>query len=114
MVVALSVAGAILLLGLAAILVWKLLISVHDRHEFAKFEEEKSRAKWEAVRLAFRLFLWCLTNHILLSLISILILVLLPLKLFSMHSLTILISSKMTHRITEVLCDMILINNQDS
>ncbi|XP_052400153.1 integrin beta-3 [Carassius gibelio] len=48
LVVTLSVAGAILLLGLAALLVWKLLITIHDRHEFAKFEEEKARARWEA------------------------------------------------------------------
>jgi len=63
-VVALSVAAAILLLGLAALLVWKLLITIHDRHEFAKFEEEKARAKWEAVRRAFRLL--CKTIHVVL------------------------------------------------
>uniref|UniRef100_A0A8C2AA08 Integrin beta n=1 Tax=Cyprinus carpio TaxID=7962 RepID=A0A8C2AA08_CYPCA len=56
LVVAPLVIGAILLLGLAALLVWKLLITIHDRREFAKFEEEKARAKWEAVRLTFRLF----------------------------------------------------------
>uniref|UniRef100_A0A671QAH7 Integrin beta n=1 Tax=Sinocyclocheilus anshuiensis TaxID=1608454 RepID=A0A671QAH7_9TELE len=48
LVATLLVAGAILLLGLAALLVWKLLITIHDHHEFAKFEEEKARAKWEA------------------------------------------------------------------
>lgn len=48
LVVVLSVTGAILLLGLAALLVWKLLVSIHDRREFAKFEEEKAKAKWEA------------------------------------------------------------------
>ncbi|XP_016089810.1 integrin beta-3-like [Sinocyclocheilus grahami] len=48
LVATLSVAGAILLLGLTALLVWKLLITIHDHHEFAKFEEEKARAKWEA------------------------------------------------------------------
>lgn len=49
LVVLLSVAGAILFLGLAALLVWKLLVTIHDRREFAKFEEERSRAKWDAV-----------------------------------------------------------------
>lgn len=49
LVVVLSVVGAILLLGLVALLLWKLLISLHDRREFAKFEEEKAKAKWEAV-----------------------------------------------------------------
>uniref|UniRef100_A0A673M0Q3 Integrin beta n=1 Tax=Sinocyclocheilus rhinocerous TaxID=307959 RepID=A0A673M0Q3_9TELE len=51
LVATLSVAGAILLLRLAALLVLKLLITIHDRREFDKFEEEKARAKWEAVRL---------------------------------------------------------------
>ncbi|KFV62965.1 Integrin beta-3, partial [Dryobates pubescens] len=47
LVVLLSVTGAILLIGLAALLIWKLLITIHDRREFARFEEEKARAKWD-------------------------------------------------------------------
>ncbi|KFW88467.1 Integrin beta-3, partial [Phalacrocorax carbo] len=47
LVVLLSVMGAILLIGLAALLIWKLLITIHDRREFARFEEEKARAKWD-------------------------------------------------------------------
>lgn len=47
--VLLSVAGAILFLGLAALLIWKLLVTIHDRREFAKFEEERARAKWDTV-----------------------------------------------------------------
>ncbi|KAJ8362174.1 hypothetical protein AAFF_G00390890 [Aldrovandia affinis] len=47
LVLLLSVMGAILLLGLAGLLVWKLLVTVHDRREFVKFEEERSRAKWD-------------------------------------------------------------------
>ncbi|RXM32823.1 Integrin beta-3 [Acipenser ruthenus] len=47
LVVLLSVAGAILLIGLAALLIWKLLITIHDRREFAKFEEERAHAKWD-------------------------------------------------------------------
>ncbi|KAM8947489.1 integrin beta-3 [Pelodytes ibericus] len=47
LVVLLSVMGAILLLGLVALLIWKLLITIHDRHEFARFEEERSKAKWD-------------------------------------------------------------------
>lgn len=49
LVVLLSVAGAILFLGLAALLIWKLLVTIHDRREFAKFEEERARAKWDTV-----------------------------------------------------------------
>lgn len=47
LVVSLAVAGAILLLGLIGLLIWKLLITIHDRHEFAKFEEERAKAKWD-------------------------------------------------------------------
>lgn len=49
LVVVASVIGFIFLLGLAALLVWKLLVTIHDRREFAKFEEERAKAKWEAV-----------------------------------------------------------------
>ncbi|XP_035253027.1 integrin beta-3-like isoform X1 [Anguilla anguilla] len=47
LVVLLSVIGAILFLGLIGLLIWKLLITIHDRREVAKFEEEKARAKWD-------------------------------------------------------------------
>ncbi|XP_076000362.1 integrin beta-3a [Genypterus blacodes] len=47
LVVLLAVAGAILFLGLAALLIWKLLVTIHDRKEYAKFEEERSKAKWD-------------------------------------------------------------------
>ncbi|XP_059892674.1 integrin beta-3-like [Gadus macrocephalus] len=47
LVVLLSVAGAILFLGLAALLIWKLLVTIHDRREFARFEEERAHAKWD-------------------------------------------------------------------
>ncbi|KAJ0058348.1 hypothetical protein NL108_013421, partial [Boleophthalmus pectinirostris] len=47
LVVSLAVAGAILLLGLIGLLIWKLLITIHDRREYAKFEEEKAKAKWD-------------------------------------------------------------------
>lgn len=45
-----AVAGAILLLGLIGLLIWKLLVTIHDRREFAKFEEERAKAKWDTVR----------------------------------------------------------------
>ncbi|XP_017284911.1 integrin beta-3a [Kryptolebias marmoratus] len=47
LMVLLLVAGAILLLGLIGLLIWKLLITIHDRREFAKFEEERRNAKWD-------------------------------------------------------------------
>ncbi|XP_060757878.1 integrin beta-3a [Neoarius graeffei] len=48
LVVVASAISAVFLLGLAALLVWKLLVTIHDRREFAKFEEERAKAKWEA------------------------------------------------------------------
>lgn len=50
LVVLMSVAGAILLLGLVGLLIWKLLVTIKDRREFAKFEEERAKAKWDTVR----------------------------------------------------------------
>ncbi|KPP71821.1 hypothetical protein Z043_109221 [Scleropages formosus] len=49
LVVLSSVTGAILLLGLGALFLWKLLVTIHDRREFTKFEEERARAKWDTV-----------------------------------------------------------------
>ena len=45
-----AVVGAVLLLGLVGLLIWKLLVTIHDRKEFARFEEERSKAKWDTVR----------------------------------------------------------------
>ncbi|XP_041673033.1 integrin beta-3a [Cheilinus undulatus] len=47
LVVLMAVAGAILLLGLVGLLIWKLLVTIHDRREYAKFEEERAKAKWD-------------------------------------------------------------------
>ncbi|XP_063759885.1 integrin beta-3a isoform X2 [Eleginops maclovinus] len=47
LVVLLAVTGAILLLGLVGLLIWKLLVTIHDHREYAKFEEERSKAKWD-------------------------------------------------------------------
>ncbi|XP_010873075.2 integrin beta-3a [Esox lucius] len=47
LVVLMAVAGAILFLGLAGLLIWKLFVTLHDAKEFAKFQEEKAKAKWD-------------------------------------------------------------------
>uniref|UniRef100_A0A8C2XIJ7 Integrin beta n=1 Tax=Cyclopterus lumpus TaxID=8103 RepID=A0A8C2XIJ7_CYCLU len=47
LVVLLAVAGAILLLGIVGLLIWKLLVTIHDRREFARFQEERAKAKWD-------------------------------------------------------------------
>jgi integrin beta 1 len=47
--IVLGVIAAVVLIGLALLLVWKLLTTIHDRREFARFEKERMMAKWDAV-----------------------------------------------------------------
>ncbi|XP_056134279.1 integrin beta-6 [Lampris incognitus] len=44
----LGVSLSIMCIGLILLVVWKLLISVHDRKEVAKFEAERAKAKWQS------------------------------------------------------------------
>nr|XP_057905260.1 integrin beta-3-like isoform X2 [Doryrhamphus excisus]XP_057905262.1 integrin beta-3-like isoform X2 [Doryrhamphus excisus] len=46
LVVLAAVAGAILLLGLVGLLIWKLLVTIHDRREYDRFEKERAKARW--------------------------------------------------------------------
>ncbi|OCT60897.1 integrin beta-5 isoform X2 [Xenopus laevis] len=45
--VLLAVVGSILLIGLVLLAVWKLLVTIHDRREFSRFQSERSRARYE-------------------------------------------------------------------
>ncbi|KAK0178527.1 hypothetical protein PV327_007409 [Microctonus hyperodae] len=45
--IVLGVIAAIVLIGLAFLLLWKLLTTIHDRREFARFEKERMNAKWD-------------------------------------------------------------------
>ncbi|XP_017782378.1 PREDICTED: integrin beta-PS-like [Nicrophorus vespilloides] len=45
--IVLGVIAAIVFIGLAILLLWKLLTTIHDRREFAKFEKERMMAKWD-------------------------------------------------------------------
>lgn len=49
--IVLGVIGAILLIGLILLLIWKLLVTIHDRREFARFEKEREKARWDMVRM---------------------------------------------------------------
>ncbi|KAF7667920.1 hypothetical protein LDENG_00041540 [Lucifuga dentata] len=44
----LGVSLSILCIGLILLGVWKVLVSVHDRKEVAKFEAERAKAKWQS------------------------------------------------------------------
>uniref|UniRef100_A0A4D5R9L8 Integrin beta n=1 Tax=Scolopendra viridis TaxID=118503 RepID=A0A4D5R9L8_SCOVI len=47
LMIVLGVIGGIVAIGLCLLLIWKLLTTIHDRREFAKFEKERQMAKWD-------------------------------------------------------------------
>ncbi len=44
------IVSSILAFGLFCLMIWRMLATLHDRREFAKFEQEREKAKWETVR----------------------------------------------------------------
>uniref|UniRef100_A0A3B1JK13 Integrin beta n=1 Tax=Astyanax mexicanus TaxID=7994 RepID=A0A3B1JK13_ASTMX len=48
-VIALGVCMSVLTIGIILLVVWKFLVSVHDKKEVAKFEAERAKAKWQSV-----------------------------------------------------------------
>lgn len=51
--IVMGVIASIVLLGLALLFLWKILTTIHDRREFAKFEKERQAAKWDTVNRIF-------------------------------------------------------------
>lgn len=47
--IVMGVIASIVLIGLALLFLWKILTTIHDRREFAKFEKEKMNSKWDTV-----------------------------------------------------------------
>ena len=47
--IVIGVIVGIVLVGLALLLIWKLLTTIHDRREYAKFEKERQMARWDTV-----------------------------------------------------------------
>lgn len=47
--IVLAVIAAIVLIGLAILLLWKFITTIHDQREFARFERERMMAKWDTV-----------------------------------------------------------------
>lgn len=41
----------VLLLGILALVIWKVVVTAHDKRELAKFENETKKAKWNSVSL---------------------------------------------------------------
>ena len=61
--IVLGVIGAIVAIGLALILMWKVFTTIHDRREFARFEKERMLAKWDTVSfLKIRPLKWLLVK----------------------------------------------------
>ncbi|GFG32527.1 hypothetical protein Cfor_01173 [Coptotermes formosanus] len=49
----LGVIGGIVLIGLLLLLVWKVVTSIHDRREYAKFEKERAMSDWNRVSIIY-------------------------------------------------------------
>jgi len=49
----LGLIAGVILIGLILLLIWKLLVTIHDRREFARFEKERANARWDMVRRSF-------------------------------------------------------------
>ncbi|KAK8725734.1 hypothetical protein OTU49_010446 [Cherax quadricarinatus] len=45
--IVLGVIGAIVAVGLALLFMWKVLTTIHDKREFARFEKERMMARWD-------------------------------------------------------------------
>lgn len=50
LMIVLGLSLSVVCIGLILLVVWKVLVSVHDRKEVARFEAERSKAKWQTVR----------------------------------------------------------------
>ena len=62
--IVLGVIGFIVLIGLALLLLWKLLTTIHDQREFANFEKERIAAKWDTVSFLFYLFIFVFAKNV--------------------------------------------------
>jgi len=55
----LGVIGGIVLIGLLLLLIWKIVTSIHDRREYAKFEKERAMSDWNKVSIIYVYKLQC-------------------------------------------------------
>lgn len=45
-----ALSASVVVLGVALLLLWKLLTGIHDRREFARFQRELEQRRWNRVR----------------------------------------------------------------
>ncbi|KAJ4445442.1 hypothetical protein ANN_07247 [Periplaneta americana] len=57
-----AIVGLVFLVGLFALALWKLYVVRKDRIEFAKFEDEQKKARWEAVKTSIIISKICILN----------------------------------------------------
>ena len=50
LVIILSVIGCVIALGIVALLIWKVVVTFHDKREYEAFVEEQAKARWDVVR----------------------------------------------------------------
>jgi len=50
--IVLGVVISILVVGILALLAWKAVVTIHDRREFARFQEEFKKSRWNVVSTA--------------------------------------------------------------
>lgn len=43
-----GVIGSVLLLGILTLIIWKVVTTVHDKNEYARFLNEKNNTKWNS------------------------------------------------------------------
>lgn len=41
--------AGIVAIGVLTLIIWKIVTTIHDRREYAKFEKERENAKWATV-----------------------------------------------------------------
>ena len=51
--IAFSILGALVAVGIGLLLIWRLLLFLYDRKEYARFVNNSKNAKWNTVRYSF-------------------------------------------------------------
>lgn len=51
--IVLGVVIGILVIGILVLLAWKAVVTVHDRREFERFQQEFKKARWNVVSMVY-------------------------------------------------------------
>jgi hypothetical protein len=50
LVIILSVVGGVIAIGIIALLIWKVVVTFHDKREYEAFVEEQTKARWDVAQ----------------------------------------------------------------